>query len=120
MGYTSMMLYTEDTYEIAGEPYFGYMRGRFTAEELKDLDRYAGLLGIELIPCIQTLAHLGSIFRWPAYRDVHDTADILLCGEEKTYALIEKMGIAFLDRLQFKKENAFLAKDAIRYREKKP
>ena len=91
MGYTSMMLYTEDTYEIAGEPYFGYMRGRFTAEELKDLDRYAGLLGIELIPCIQTLAHLGSIFRWPAYRDVHDTADILLCGEEKTYALIEKM-----------------------------
>jgi len=39
---------------------------------------------------------------------------------EKEIALIEKMGIAFWDRLQFKKENAFLAKDAIRYREKRP
>ncbi|MGI6106805.1 MAG: beta-N-acetylhexosaminidase [Lachnospiraceae bacterium] len=91
MGYTGMMLYTEDTYEIPGEPYFGYMRGRFTVEELRDLDSYASLLGIELIPCIQTLAHLGSIFRWPDYGAVHDTADILLCEEEKTYELIEKM-----------------------------
>ena len=58
MGYNSMMLYTEDTYEIPGYKYFGYMRGRFSAEELKELDGYADSFGIELIPCIQTLAHL--------------------------------------------------------------
>ena len=28
MGYNSVMLYTEDTYEVEGEPFFGYMRGR--------------------------------------------------------------------------------------------
>ena len=25
MGYNTLMLYTEDTYELEGEPYFGYM-----------------------------------------------------------------------------------------------
>ena len=28
IGYTTLMLYTEDTYEVNGEPYFGYLRGR--------------------------------------------------------------------------------------------
>lgn len=40
-GYNSLMLYTEDTYEIEGEPYFGYNRGKYTIDELKDIDRYA-------------------------------------------------------------------------------
>ena len=35
-GYNSLMLYTEDTYEIEGEPYFGYLRGRYSKEELKE------------------------------------------------------------------------------------
>ena len=26
MGYNSVMLYTEDTYEVEGEPFFGYFR----------------------------------------------------------------------------------------------
>lgn len=34
-GYDSVQLYTEDTYEIDGEPYFGYMRGRYTQEEIR-------------------------------------------------------------------------------------
>ena len=29
MGYNCVMLYTEDTYEVDNEPYFGYMRGRY-------------------------------------------------------------------------------------------
>ena len=28
LGYNVLMLYTEDTYALDGEPYFGYMRGR--------------------------------------------------------------------------------------------
>src|SRR5690606_18320398 len=38
MGLNMLMLYTEDTYTVEGEPYFGYMRGRYTPEELKELD----------------------------------------------------------------------------------
>lgn len=91
IGYNTLLLYMEDTYEIQGEPYFGYMRGRYTQEELKELDRYARSRGMELIPCIQTLAHLNAIVRWPAYRKHVDTADILLAGDEGVYTLIDKM-----------------------------
>ncbi len=90
-GYNSIMLYTEDTYEIPEYPYFGYMRGRFTKEELKELDAYAARFDMEIIPCIQTLAHLARILQWGAFREVHDTADILLAGEEKTYELVDAM-----------------------------
>lgn len=91
MGYNMLQLYTEDTYEIEGEPYFGYMRGRYTKEELKDIDAHCAGLGIELIPCIQTLAHLERIVRWPAYADLFDMEDILLVDDERVYNLIDKM-----------------------------
>ena len=64
MGYNLAMLYTEDTYEVEKEPYFGYKRGRYSASELRELDDYAASVGIELVPCIQTLAHLNAAFRW--------------------------------------------------------
>ena len=90
-GYNSLMLYTEDTYEINGEPYFGYLRGRYSHDELKEIDCYAASKGIELIPCIQTLAHLNAIFRWTTYAEINDCNDILLLEDEKTYQLIDKM-----------------------------
>ncbi len=91
MGLNTLLLYTEDTYEIADNPYFGYMRGRYAAAELRELDAYAASFGVELIPCIQTLAHLQSALRWRTYGDICDIDDILLCGDERTYALIEEM-----------------------------
>ena len=91
MGYDRLMLYTEDTYEIEGRPFFGWMRGRYSKDEIRELDAYADSLGIELVPCIQTLAHLNAIFRWQTFRPLHDTADILNTGAEETYALIEEM-----------------------------
>lgn len=91
MGLNTLLLYTEDTYEIANNPYFGYMRGRYTADELREIDAYAASFGIELIPCIQTLAHLQCALRWRTYGGAVDIDDILLCGEEQTYALVEEM-----------------------------
>ena len=37
MGLDTLMLYTEDTYEVKEHPYFGYMRGRYTFEELQGM-----------------------------------------------------------------------------------
>ena len=91
LGYNMLMLYTEDTYEIKNHPYFGYGRGRYSAEELKELDSYAKAKGMELIPCIQTLAHLNQIVRWPAYAEHIDQRDILLVGDDEVYKLIEDM-----------------------------
>ena len=36
MGLNTYMLYTEDTYELEDYPYFGYMRGRYTKDEIKE------------------------------------------------------------------------------------
>ncbi len=91
IGYNCLMLYTEDTYEVENQPYFGLGRGRYTQNELKELDNYAEVKGIELIPCIQTLAHLKAIFRWKDYAQIGDCDDILLCEDEGTYKLIDDM-----------------------------
>lgn len=91
MGMNCVMLYTEDTYEVEGYPYFGYMRGRYSREELRRLDRAADALGIELIPCIQTLAHLKTALKWEFAKDLKDDPNVLLIGEESAYQLIEAM-----------------------------
>ena len=91
MGYNCAMLYTEDTYEVESEPFFGYKRGRYSAAELREIDEYAASVGIELIPCIQTLAHLNAIFNWKEYERIKDIDDILALDLERTYVLIERM-----------------------------
>ncbi len=91
LGYNALQLYTEDTYEISGEPLFGYMRGRYTKEELKEIDGYARAKGVELIPCIQTLGHLDQLFPWKRFQRIQDIYNILFAGEEESYQLIEKM-----------------------------
>ena len=91
LGYNMVMLYTEDTYQLEGEPYFGYQRGAYSKTELKAIDKYASKLNIEVIPCIQTLGHLAQILKHRAYFPVKDTGSVMLVGEPKTYELIEKM-----------------------------
>lgn len=91
IGYNTLELYMEDTYEVEGEPYFGYLRGGYSITELKDLDKYATEKGIELVPSIQTLAHFNNLAKLPHYEDIIDIGDILLVENDKTYALIDKM-----------------------------
>ena len=105
MGFNMLQIYTEETYEVEGHPYFGYMRGRYTADELKELDDYAFRMGVELMPCIQTLAHLGCIFRWRTYNAVTDCDDILLVGDEKTYELIDAMFATFAKSFRSRRIN---------------
>ena len=91
MGYNCLFLYMEDTYRMPEYPYFGYQRGAYTKAELKEIDRYAASLGIEVIPCIQTLAHLSNALRWHYADKMKDTDDILLVGSDDTYRFIDSM-----------------------------
>lgn len=91
LGLERLFLYTEDTYEVEEYPYFGAMRGRYTEQEIRECDDYAAGFGIEMIPCIQTLAHLRTALRWPAMRRFRDHEDILIAEEEDTYRLIDAM-----------------------------
>ena len=91
LGMNVLMLYTEDTYEVPGRPYFGAYRGRYTKAELKEMDAYAKLFGIELVPCIQTLAHLHNALKWLSSTSIKDTADILQVGKTEVYTFIEEL-----------------------------
>lgn len=91
LGYNELQLYMEDTYEVDGEPMFGYLRGRYTKEEMKEMNAYAQKYEMGLVPCIQTLAHLNQLKRWSQFNELFDCNDILLCGDEKVYALIDRM-----------------------------
>ena len=109
LGLNKFMLYTEDTYEIEGYEYFGYMRGRYSKEELKEIDKYGQKLGIEVVPCIQTLAHLEKAIKWEYAKDMVDSEDVLLVGAEKTYKFIEEMIKSLRD--SFKSKNIHIGMD---------
>lgn len=91
LGYNTFLMYMEDTYEVDDNPYFGYGRGRYSKDELKEIDKYASGKGIEVIPCIQTLSHMNVLVECPAYESMVDCNDILLIGDERVYALIDNM-----------------------------
>ncbi len=91
MGLNTLMLYTEDTYTSPAIPALGHYRGGYSYGEMKEIDDYADRLGIELIPCIQTLAHLERLLRWRVFDEVKDDKDTLYVGKEETYRLLGEM-----------------------------
>ena len=91
MGFNQILLYIEDMYEIPGRPFFGYMRGRYTYSELKTIDDYAFTLGVEVVPCMQTLGHMEMYLQWPEAKDVKENENVLEPENEKTYQLVEEM-----------------------------
>lgn len=105
VGYNSIQIYTEDTLELEGEPYFGHLRGRFSVAEMKAMDEFADSVGIEVVPFVQTLAHLDNIFIWPEYFKVWDIYNVILIGDDNTYALIEKIFRTLRSCLKTKKVN---------------
>lgn len=100
LGYNALHLYLEDTYEIENEPYFGHLRGRYSRQELREIDDYANSKGMAVIPCIQTLAHVNALLHWPVYQQIQDIDDILLAEEQQTYALVERMFSTLHDTLR--------------------
>lgn len=89
LGLNMLMLYTEDIYEVENYPMFGYLRGRYSLQELKEMDEYAACMGVELIPCIQTLGHLANYIKWGEASEFKENANVLLPDEDKTYEFIE-------------------------------
>ena len=76
-------------YKLEDYPYFGYMTGCYSSEQIKEIVAYAELFGIEVIPCVQLLSHLDQFLKWAAVKELSDTANTLLVQSEKTYEFIE-------------------------------
>lgn len=104
-GYDSLQLYAEDIYEVKDEPFYGYLRGRYSAEEIKEADAYCREKGVELIPCVQTLAHFTNSVKLPRFAPIIDTADILLVGEEETYKFIDRIFKTLAENFTSRKVN---------------
>lgn len=88
LGLNMMMLYTEDTYTVPEAPYLGYLRGRYSEAELRELDDYADACGVELVPCVQTLAHMEQFLQWDVNRDIKDNDCVMMIDEPRTYEWI--------------------------------
>ena len=97
MGYNHLELYMEDTFQCPGESSFGYCRGAYSLEELRELDAFASKLGVELCGAIQSLGHLEQVLKNERFSEIRDTDRILLAGDRNSYALLEKM-ISFQSR----------------------
>lgn len=91
MGYSMAMLYTEDTVKLEGRPFFGYMRGGYTADDLRALDDYANGYGIEVIPCIECYGHMEKYLTWGEAGNIKDTEKVLLAREDKTFEFLEQL-----------------------------
>lgn len=91
MGYNMMMLYTEDVIKLEGRDYFGYMRGAYTVEELKEIDDYAYEYGIEVVPCLECYGHMEKYLIWPEAAKLADTKSVMLARSEDTFKFVEEL-----------------------------
>lgn len=91
MGYNMIMVYIEDILKLPTKQYFGYMRGRYTADELKAIDDYCFDYGIEVIPCLECYGHMEKYLIWGEAYDIKDTASVLLAREPKTFEFLDEL-----------------------------
>ena len=79
MGYSTFELYMEDTYQIEGQPYFGYFRGAYSAEELQEMKPTPNSLIWPLCLVSRPLAHLSAFVKWGVkeVQQLRDVEDIL-------------------------------------------
>jgi hypothetical protein len=89
-GINGFMFYTEDTYDVPGEKMFGFLRGKLLIKELQKYDELGAKFGIELIPCIQALAHMQRILQFGCYGSIKDTDSVMLCESDETLKFIRE------------------------------
>lgn len=89
LGYNLLTIYLEDMFELKEYPRFGYMRGRYSLEELKEIDDFGHQFGVEVVPGFETLGHMEQYLQWQEADPVRNGGRLLLVDNEKTYEFIE-------------------------------
>lgn len=91
MGLNTAGLYLESGFRLDDYPYYGYMQGGYSKEELMAIDDAGDMFGIEVIPFTQTLSHSEKYLIFQAAAPVRDTIRIMRVDSEETYKLIESI-----------------------------
>ena len=99
LGYSRLFLYTEDTYEVEGYPYFGALRGRYKKEEirvqpdddqwLKEIMSSQHVLGSSAIAISSLMENVGSMYSL-ARENVLKGFDMILSGDDTRFAEVEE------------------------------
>lgn len=90
MGFTQISFNFEDMFELEGYPRLGYMRGRYTKNDLKELNAFCEAFGIDVAPSVQSLGHMEQYLQWKEAAPIRDAYDTLLVDEPKTYEFLGK------------------------------
>lgn len=88
-GYTSMRWEVGMYMDVDDEEPVDYLGGKYTHEEIKELDDYAFERGIELIPCVQCFKHSAYITKYEKYKNAL-TDGYFETDEPCVYELIKK------------------------------
>ncbi len=104
----ALLLYTEHTFRFRRHPEIGADASPLDAATVRELDAYAAVRHVELIPCLQSLGHMEQILRLPRYRGLAETArgwtlSPVLPG---TYALLRELYEEYLPNFRSRWFNA--------------
>ncbi len=89
MGYNTLVLSLQGACPIPEEPYIGYLRPRYSADELRAIEAYAVSIHMEIIPAIRILDTNPVFNKWGKYYS--DRGMNCLCAEdEKVNTMIER------------------------------
>lgn len=91
MGVNEIWLYMEDMYQLPDYPLFGYLRGSYSEEELKEIVSYANIFDVKIVPTIQTLGHMEQFLKWQKSSGFVDQENVLITRSEETFKLIDSM-----------------------------
>lgn len=98
-GYTYINLYIEDLLILEEFPAYGYLRGAYTDDEVREIVNYCISIDLDVYPAIQTLGHLEHFLAWKESDRLKDTNQVLnvVNGESKVFlkALINKCRLLF-------------------------
>ena len=79
LGYTHFYMYMEDVYTLEDYPRLGYMRGRYSKEDLKQLNQICQSFGVEVIPCVQSLGHMAQYLQWKEALPIKEIVIFIRC-----------------------------------------
>ncbi len=85
--------YIEDVFAFKNHPAIADGRGALTAKEWRELDEYARLFHVEMVPIFETLGHWENILRLKDYAHLGEFpgAHTVYGSDERVYALLEEM-----------------------------
>ncbi|MGL5021053.1 MAG: family 20 glycosylhydrolase [Mycoplasmatales bacterium] len=91
LGNNIIYLYIEDILTLEDYKTYGYLKSGYSDNEIFEIINYADNYNIQIIPAIQTLAHLSNFLQWDDSNVAREDEHCLLISVERNYDFIESV-----------------------------